>query len=640
MMLALFMPLFCALVSGLCFRGIGKYFTSVITITGVFISFVTSCILFLKVHNGEAVNVVIAPFITLEGFTSNWTLFVDGLTSVMLVVVTFISMLVHIYSIGYMSEDEGYVKFMSFLSLFTFFMLLLVTAADFLQMFVGWEGVGLCSYLLIGFWNEKESANNAAIKAFITNRVGDLALILAVCVIYYIFGSLNFAFMKSNISLALTPFTVFGIETSSATIIAVLILIGCIGKSAQIFLHVWLADAMEGPTPVSALIHAATMVTAGVFLLSRVSIFFEFSESARMAVILVGTITAFFAATIAIAQDDIKKIIAYSTCSQLGYMFAASGFSAYNAAIFHLATHAFFKALLFLSAGSVIHAMSGEQDIKKMGGLAKKIPITFICMLIGSIAIAGFPPFSGFFSKDAILESAFMSQNQLGTFSFVILLLTAFITTLYSWRIIIMVFHGKTNSPKSVVDHIHESPKSMLIPLILLTIFTIFVGMFLEYGFHILSTKAGLFSESIIVLDKNNVLEKIHDTPLWVKFLPSFVSLIAVITAYFLFLSRKRINFFPNFITGLVKNKYYIDEIYQLCFINPIKKLSLFLISFFDKRIIDDTIIKMPTFISYALGGLLGRLQCGNIFVYFGLIIVSIIAIFYFVIFKSGLILF
>lgn len=629
-----FLPFLCSFVSGIFLRNYKKSYSNIITIGGVFISFIIAIYSFyLTNFKGQVIDFNLFAFISFTHFTSYWAIYIDGLTSIMLVVVSFVSLLVHIYSIGYMEHDQNQQKFMSFLSLFTFFMLVLVTAKDFIQLFVGWEGVGLSSYLLIGFWYTKESANKAAIKAFITNRVADLALIVGICTLYYLFKSLNFNEIKQSTALLSNVIVLFGVEISFATLIAVLLFIGCMGKSAQIFLHVWLPDAMEGPTPVSALIHAATMVTAGVFLLSRVSFIFEYSEFARNMVILVGTITAFFAATIALSQNDIKKIIAYSTCSQLGYMFAASGFSAYNAGIFHLTTHAFFKALLFLSAGSVIHAMSNEQNINKMGGLAKKIPLTFICMMIGSIAIAGIPPLSGFFSKDAILESAFMSQNSLGLFSYIMLTITACITTFYSWRLIILVFHGKTNNTKEVIEHIHESPKIMTFPLILLSVLAILSGWILEHFFHILSATKGIFAKAIYILPQNEVLSKIHHTPWLIKNLPTAISIITIAFAYWYF-AKKRFNPIPQSVKKIVGNKYYIDEIYHFIFVKPTQKLSQFLINFFDKNIIDKILVSIPISISKIFASYYARIQNGQITQYISLTFISIIVILYFIIQK------
>lgn len=635
---ALFAPLFGAIITGLFFRLKNSLFVPFISIAGVGFSVLGAICIFYNVNiQGEVYNIYIAKFLQLQGFTSWWSLQADGLTSIMLVVVTVVSLLVHIYSVEYMKADENRPKFMAFLSFFTFFMLVLVTSRDFIQMFVGWEGVGLCSYLLIGFWNEKESANRAAIKAFITNRVADLAFILGMCVIYFIFGSLDFAFIKQNISTALSYASIFGVEISFITLISICLFIGCMGKSAQIFLHVWLPDAMEGPTPVSALIHAATMVTAGVFLLAKCSFIFEYSDSARDVITIVGSITALFAATIALRQNDIKKIIAYSTCSQLGYMFAAAGLSAYNASIFHLATHAFFKALLFLGAGSVIHALSGEQNIDKMGGLASKIPFTFICMLIGSIAIAGIPPLSGFFSKDSIIEAAFMKGTPIGYFSFILLLITAFLTTFYSWRLLIRVFSGKeTRSSKEIVDHIHESPKIMLVPLGILCFFAIFAGIIFEYIFHILSSQKGILANSITLLQQNDVLSKIHHIHFIIKYLPLLLTVLAIWLAYAIYVKGKFIKIFPSFVIRIIEKKYYIDEMYSIIFIKPLKNVSLFFIWIFDKKILDRIFTSLPQALSLLFAAGFNKLQAGRIVIYFSVIMVSMISLFIFLILQSN----
>ena len=395
----------------------------------------------------------------------------------MLVVVTFVSALVHIYSIGYMSHDPYKPRFMSYLSLFTFSMLALVVSDNFLQLFFGWEGVGLCSYLLIGFWYKKNTANNAAIKAFIVNRIGDFGLAIAIFLIFFFFGTINFyEVFQATSQYAEKKIYFFGLEANLITLICIFLFIGAMGKSAQFLLHTWLPDAMEGPTPVSALIHAATMVTAGVFLVVRCSPMFEFSQVALNLITVVGMITAIFAASVALVQNDIKKIVAYSTCSQLGYMFFAAGVGAYHVAMFHLFTHAFFKALLFLGAGSVIHAFKDEQDIRNMGGAMKNLPYTYGFMLIGTLALTGFPFLSGFYSKDAIIEFAYLKNSSLGNYAATIGITTAFLTSIYSWRLFFKTFHGPYNNKKISLNETHESPWVMLIPLLFLCIGAIFSG--------------------------------------------------------------------------------------------------------------------------------------------------------------------
>ena len=408
----------------------------------VSISAVFSVIIFYKgLNNNDYGNYLVFEWITSGNFSANWSINIDPLSSVMLVVVTLVSALVHVYSLGYMSHDPHKPRFMSYLSLFTFSMLCLVVSDNFLQLFFGWEGVGLCSYLLIGFWFKRETANNAAIKAFIVNRIGDFGLAIGIFLIFYFFGSINFNEVFSSVEdLADKKINFIVGEFNLITLICIFLFIGAMGKSAQFFLHTWLPDAMEGPTPVSALIHAATMVTAGVFLVVRCSPLYEFSETALSIITVIGMVTAIFAASVALVQNDIKKIIAYSTCSQLGYMFFAAGVGAYHVAIFHLFTHAFFKALLFLGAGSVIHALNDEQDITKMGGIWKKIPWTMSLMLIGTLALTGFPFLSGFYSKEAIIEFAFFKNTLLGNYAVSIGILTAFLTSIYSWRLFFITF--------------------------------------------------------------------------------------------------------------------------------------------------------------------------------------------------------
>jgi len=503
----------------------------------------------------------------------------------MLVVVNSVSALVHIYSIGYMSHDPHKPRFMSYLSLFTFMMLSLITADNFLQLFFGWEGVGLASYLLIGFWFKKESANNASMKAFIVNRVGDLGLLIAMFLIFKTFGTLTFSEVFTQAAeQSKNTIKIFGGEFNLITTICVFLFIGAMGKSAQIILHTWLPDAMEGPTPVSALIHAATMVTAGVFLVARCSPLFEYSQYALNLVAFVGATTAIFAATVAIVQTDIKRIIAYSTCSQLGYMFFAAGMGAYNIAIFHLFTHAFFKALLFLGAGSVIHAFHDEQNIEKMGGVWKKIPMTYALMVIGTLALTGFPLLAGFYSKDAIIESAYFSKSLFAGYAFVIGLTTAFITSVYSWRLIFKTFHGKYNNAMSF-DKVHESGLVMIIPLVVLAIGAIFSG----YVFHeiFIGENTKFWGKAIFFLKQTA-----HGhPPLWLLILIPTLVISAIPLSFILFLKRKDI--VENFINSqkplynfLVK-KWYFDELYDLIFVRPFRSIGNFLWQRGDVKTID-----------------------------------------------------
>ncbi|MBU6140006.1 MAG: NADH-quinone oxidoreductase subunit L [Proteobacteria bacterium] len=625
--LTVFLPLFGFLFSGIFSRIVEKkfsdkfaeYFSTALLLT----SAICAALTFADVYQNKInTNVVLINWISSGDFVANWSLKLDSLTAIMLVVVTFVSSLVHIYSIGYMHEDESIARFMSYLSLFTFFMLALVTADNFVQLFFGWEGVGVASYLLIGFWFKKQSANAAAIKAFVANRVGDFGLILAIALIYMTFGSVEFS-------------KVFAVATKSGTLdwICILLFIGAMGKSAQIGLHVWLADAMEGPTPVSALIHAATMVTAGVFLVARCSPLFELSEIALTVVTLVGATTALFAATIALTQNDIKKIIAYSTCSQLGYMFFACGVSAYSAAIFHLATHAFFKALLFLGAGSVIHAMHHEQDIQKMGGLWRKIPITYAMFWIGSLALAGFPPFAGFYSKDVILEAAFMSHSHFGKLAYAMGITAAFLTAFYSWRLLFLTFHGKTRADKHTFDHAHESPLSMLIPLFVLAIGSIFAGMLGAKVFHMVSAEENFFAG--VISQNLELLEEIHHSPFLVKISPLLVGVVAIALAYVFYLVKTNLpKKLANALKPLYKlslNKWYFDEIYQVAFVSPTKKIGNFLWRIIDVKFVDGLPNGAATLCRIA-SSRVSKLQTGYIFSYSFWMVIGVIVISFFLI--------
>lgn len=483
--IAIFAPLFGFLLAGLFGKGLTDKGSQFITCLCVIAAAVISCSMFFDVVlDGHTRIVDLVSWITVGEFTVNWALRFDQLSVIMMCVITVVSSCVHVYSIGYMSHDACKSRFMAYLSLFTFAMLMLVTADNLLQLFFGWEGVGLASYLLIGFWNHKDSANAASMKAFIVNRVGDFGLALGIMATFVVFGSIEFETIFAHAAdMADVSFEFWGGSYHALTVIGLLLFMGAVGKSAQLGLHVWLPDAMEGPTPVSALIHAATMVTAGVFLVARFSPLYEYAPIALQTVCIFGGITAFVAATIGMTQFDIKRVIAYSTMSQLGYMFFALGVSAYGAAMFHLVTHAFFKALLFLGAGSVIHAMSDEQDMRNMGGIWKKIPTTYVLMWIGSLALAGVPFFAGYYSKDIILESAWADGSWFGSMAFWLGIAAAFMTAFYSWRLIIMTFHGKPRAEEKVMAHIHESPAVMLVPLFVLAFGALFSGKLLYDGF-------------------------------------------------------------------------------------------------------------------------------------------------------------
>ncbi len=583
------LPLIASIISGFFGKLIGDRSSEIITSLLVSISAIFSVlVLYEVVINQYQENIIIATWISSGSLEVNWSMKIDSLSAVMLVVVTSVSALVHIYSIGYMSHDPHKPRFMAYLSLFTFAMLMLVTADNFIQLFFGWEGVGLCSYFLIGFWFKKESANKAAIKAFVVNRVGDFGFALGIFLIFYLFGTVNYTEVFAEIPNITDKNLVFlGITFNAVDLICLLLFIGAMGKSAQILLHTWLPDAMEGPTPVSALIHAATMVTAGVFLVVRCSPIYEYSDLALNIITIVGMSTAFFAATVALVQNDIKKIIAYSTCSQLGYMFFATGVGAYNVAMFHLFTHAFFKALLFLGSGSVIHAFKDEQNINNMGGVWKKLPYTYSLMIIGTLALTGFPFLSGFYSKDAIIEFAYLRGNTTGYYAAGIGIFTAFLTSIYSWRLIFKTFHGEYNNKEIKIDETHESPIVMLIPLVLLSIGAIFAGFLFKELFIGYEGLNNFWRGSIFFLKP---LSTDHP-PLWFLLLTPTLVILSIPLAYYLFLKNRNL---PERLASINKplyqfllNKWYFDELYDVLFVKPSKKLGLFLWKFFDLKIID-----------------------------------------------------
>ena len=590
--LIVFLPLLGSLVVGFFGKKLNLILSHIFSCTMIIIPFFLS-LYFLNLTLSENYNLVVPLFEWLKSgdLITEWSLRLDLLTSVMLVVVTSVSSLVHIYSIGYMSHDPHQTRFFAYLSFFTFAMLILVTSNNFLQLFFGWEGVGLASYLLIGFWYKKDSANSAAMKAFVVNRVGDFGFLIGLAILFYYAGSLNFDVIFSlNEQLSLSTFSIFNKEFNVLNTACFFLFMGAMGKSAQLFLHTWLPDAMEGPTPVSALIHAATMVTAGIFLVARCSPLFEMSPSILSFITIIGASTAFFAATVALVQNDIKRIVAYSTCSQLGYMFVALGSGAYQIAIFHLFTHAFFKALLFLGSGSVIHAVSDEQDIRKMGGLYKLIPFTWVVMLIGTLGLTGAPLMSGYYSKDGIIEAAFVSQTEGNLYAFYLLVLSALLTSFYSWRLIFLTFNGKSNISTEIFSKIHESPKVMLFPLFILSIFTIFSGVyFVDYFMY--HDYQYLWQSSIYLSENNHVIESIHYVPKWVKYSPLVMMVIGLITAVIFYLLYPKV---PKFLSSqfnplykFLLNKWYFDEIYEFIFVRNISRIGNFLSNFGDKRIID-----------------------------------------------------
>ncbi|NRB11266.1 MAG: NADH-quinone oxidoreductase subunit L [Rickettsiaceae bacterium] len=618
----IFLPLIASIINGIYCKKISNCLASKISSFAIIISAILAAIIF--VHSGidkNTIHIILANWITIDSFNISWSIYVDQLTAIMLVVVTFVSAVVHIYSIGYMADDDNLPKFLSFLSLFTFFMLMLITADNFLQLFCGWEGVGLCSYLLIGYYFHKNSANNAAIKAFVVNRVGDFAFIIGIVIIALNIGSITFETVFDQVNVLTNQFIYFfDYEFTMLDVVCLLLFIGCMGKSAQIGLHVWLPDAMEGPTPVSALIHAATMVTAGVFLVVRCSFMFEYSQVVLTLITIIGAITCLFAALVAISQTDIKRVIAYSTCSQLGYMFFACGVSAYQAAIFHLATHGFFKALLFLSAGSVIHACH-SQELHEMGGLRRKLPITYANFWIGSLAIIGIYPFAGFYSKDLILESAYGTSSA-GNFAFILGIIAAILTAIYSLKIIILAFHGKTKLKDKDFSHAHESPAIMNIPLIILTAGALFSGMF---GYYILDigNSFGYFAGSIFNLDtpehEHHLEPIIKYLPLIVGIAGSLIGIIAFKTTIYNWLAT---NF--KFIYNILKNKFYFDELYDKIFVCPTKILSNFS-AIFDNKFIDRFGPNGFSKITNGFSWCMCQVQTGYIFNYAFYIIMAII---------------
>jgi NADH-ubiquinone oxidoreductase chain 5 len=566
-LLIVFLPLISALITLLYSSKMGKKGAIQLTCTGVILSCIFSYIAFYEVAlSGSICHIETIDWVTTGIFNIKWGFLFDTLTVVMLIVVTSISSLVHIYSTSYMSADPNLPRFMSYLSLFTFFMLMLVTANNMIQMFLGWEGVGICSYLLINFWYTRVEANKAAIKAIIINKIGDFGILVGILLLYVYTGSVNYNTMFSVVSILKDhSFTFMGLDVSLLDTIAIFLFIGCVGKSAQIGLHSWLPDAMEGPTPVSALIHAATMVTAGVFMVVRCSPIFEYTGTALIVVTIIGAITSLFAGTIAIVQDDIKKVIAYSTCSQLGYMVFACGLSYYTVSLFHLMNHAFFKALLFLGAGAVIHAVSDYQDMRKMGGLVKLLPFVYTAIVIGSVALMGFPFLTGFYSKDVILELAYSKYTIDSMFSYWFGTISAFITAFYSFRLIYLTFLSKNNSHRIVIEHIHGTDRAMLLPLIVLSLGSIFVGYITKDMF--VGLGSDFIGNAIFTHPDYNIIIDSEFMPIYIKLLPVILSIISAILSLIIY------TYFKNMVTltainyrnvyTFLKKKYYVDDIYN-----------------------------------------------------------------------------
>lgn len=640
----LFAPLLGALVAGFGWRFIGERNAQLVTTGLLFLSAFLSWIVFFGDFE-HATTIELFRWVNSGNLQVDWAIRMDRLTAVMLVVVTTVSSLVHLYSIGYMKDDpqwkegESYLpRFFAYLSFFTFAMLMLVTSDNLLQMFFGWEGVGVASYLLIGFYYRKPTANAAAMKAFIVNRVGDFGFALGIFAIFMMTDSINFSdIFSQGHHLAETSFTFLHLEVNAAEAITLLLFIGAMGKSAQLFLHTWLPDAMEGPTPVSALIHAATMVTAGVFLVSRMSPLFEYAPGTLAFVTVVGASTAFVAATIALVQNDIKRVIAYSTMSQLGYMFAAAGVGVYQAAMFHLFTHAFFKAMLFLGAGSVITAMHHEQDMRNYGALRKKIPYTFWAMMIGTLAITGVGipltniGLAGFLSKDAIIESTFAAGSGAGEFAFWTLVSAAAMTSFYSWRLMFLTFYGQEKGDKHTHDHAHESPMVMIIPLAVLAVGAVFSGMFF-YSDFFGHDVAEFFSVAIYTNhDTNHVLHDAHEVANWVKVAPFIAMVVGFLTSYLFYIVKPDI---PGALAkrnpGLYQfllNKWYFDEVYDVLFVRPAKRLGHFLWKRLDGSVIDGTINGIATGIIPFLTRAASKAQSGYLFHYAFAMILGVVGL-------------
>ena len=620
-----FLPLVGFLIAGLFGRVLGARPSEIITTGLLFVAAVLSWVAFIRVGFGDgATRVQVAQWMSVGDLVVDWAFRIDTLTAMMLVVVNTVSALVHLYSIGYMHEDPHRPRFFAYLSLFTFTMLMLVTADNLVQMFFGWEGVGLASYLLIGFWYHKDSANAAAMKAFIVNRVGDFGFLLGIFTLFVLFNGVSFdQIFPRAAELSNARFQFLGIEWHALTIACLLLFMGAMGKSAQFLLHTWLPDAMEGPTPVSALIHAATMVTAGVFMVARMSPVFEYAPAALTVVTVIGAITAFFAATIGLVQNDIKRVIAYSTCSQLGYMFVGLGVGAYSAGVFHLFTHAFFKALLFLGAGSVIHAMHHEQDMRNMGALRRYIPLTTALMAIGTLALTGFPFTAGYYSKDAIIEAAYARHSGAGSFAFLATVVAAFMTSFYSWRLFFLTFEGSARwghshhhahgthegvehdyhshdvEPASHAQHEHghhgghrphESPLVMLLPLFVLAAGAILAG-FIFHDAFIGEGYQDFWKGALFTRPENHILEEMHHLPFWVPLLPTVMMALGFLLAWYMYIidAKKPAQLAAEhpILYRFLLNKWYFDELYDAIFVRPAMGIGRFFWRTGDQRIID-----------------------------------------------------
>ncbi|HTV44540.1 MAG TPA: NADH-quinone oxidoreductase subunit L [Stellaceae bacterium] len=620
-----FLPLLASIIAGFFGRQIGDRGAQLVTCGALLLAAALSIPLFLQILAASHPLVTpLASWIVSGGVDVSWAIRLDTLSGVMIVTVTVVSSMVHVYSIGYMAEDPSIPRFMSYLSLFTFFMLALVTSDNFVQLFFGWEGVGLMSYLLVGFWYDRPSANAAAIKAFVVNRVGDFGFALGIFTVFVIFGTLDFGTVFAKVPHAVgLSMDFLGWRVDALSLAGVLLFIGAMGKSAQIPLHTWLPDAMEGPTPVSALIHAATMVTAGVFMVARLSPLFEYTPTAIGVVGVIGATTCFFAATIGMAQNDIKKVVAYSTCSQLGYMFIAAGVSAYAAGIFHLFTHAFFKGLLFLCCGAVIHAMGGEQDMRRMGGLWRKTPVTYVTMWVGALSLSAIGiwgvGFSGYFSKDSILDAAWASGSAVGRYGWVLGTLTAFMTAFYISRVMFMTFHGESRADEETLHHAHEAPWVMLVPLIVLAIGAACFGG-LGYSYFVGAQHVSFWKDSIFVLPQLNSLAAAESVPIAVRYLPLVMALAGIGVAYVFYIVAPRlpVRLAAQFrlIYLFVLNKWYFDELYDWVFVRAAFMLGDGLWKSGDGTIIDGLGPDGVSALTRDLARQASRLQSGYLYHY------------------------
>jgi NADH-quinone oxidoreductase subunit L len=627
-----FLPLLAAVIAGFFGRVIGDRGAQLVTCGALLLSAVLGILLFHDILTSDGPRIVpLASWIVAGGVDVTWSLRLDTLSGVMILVVTIVSSMVHVYSIGYMADDPSIPRFMAYLSLFTFAMLALVTANDFVQLFFGWEGVGLMSYLLIGFWYDRPSANAAAIKAFIVNRVGDFGFALGIFAVFLIFGSLDFSTVFGRApGVVGAKMEFLSWQVDKLPLACILLFIGAMGKSAQIPLHTWLPDAMEGPTPVSALIHAATMVTAGVFMVARLSPMFEYAPTAIAVVGVIGGTTAMFAASIGMAQNDIKRVIAWSTCSQLGYMFLAAAVSAYAAAIFHLFSHAFFKGLLFLCSGSVIHAMGGEQDMRRMGGLWRKVPWTYATMWVGGLSLSGIPFFSGYYSKDTVLEAAWAAGTAVGRYGWCLGTLAAFMTAFYISRVMFMTFHGEPRAGEETMRHAHESPWVMVIPLLVLAIGATVFG-FIGYDFFVGAERTGFWKDSILVLPQYDSLARVEEISQLVRYLPLIFGLVGIATAYVFYVVDKTI---PTLLASRFRalylfllNRWYFDELYEWLFVRPAMMIGDGLWKSGDGAVIDGLGPNGVAAVTRDLARQASRLQTGYLYHYAFAMMIGLVAL-------------